>query len=454
MRRNQGLAVILFCWIAMTATSQAFAVDDFPIMQNDYTRAYQAAVDAPGYEEATAHEPRFDDPQLWPGDSKKSLYARETWKKGRVLVWADPGRSSPMGRSLDPENWLENGEPAVDPIDETCDLVLPPSDRTYWVIMRGSKNPVPWIRHVTIGRGAGLVWLHGSLGNTWVKRGGTLKYLGWFSGDKHAFVRNDNETSLQLVDHCYIHKHDDASVEFLGAFHVSDSFYPATGQTILGPGCQLAPGSRSTLKVREGATMTLLSGSYFTRSSNQIFGIDLIVVGRLQAGTKERPLAHDCRIGLSWKGRRQLLDGDANNYRRERRDDAGMLVMEQGSIEVNSIDPKQSRLVIDANNLPVFKGHVYEGGEDRARKLEAKKQGINLMLLGDIDYEGIVIDDVMKQGLVVADVDQARTKMKPVVWGNKNRGPFEELLKQWDGTASFWFTTNDRNPLAGFDEEE
>ena len=41
---------------------------------------------------------------------------------------------------------------------------------------------------------------------------------------------------------------------------------------LTGPGCQLAPGSRSTLKVQEGATLALLTGSYFTRSSNQVFG--------------------------------------------------------------------------------------------------------------------------------------------------------------------------------------
>lgn len=449
MTSGRCLPLACMAWLLLGVFARSPAVDEIPVTQNDYTRAYLAAASEASYAQASAHDPQYDDESLWPLDSKKSLYAHERWPKGRVLVWAAAGTSSKMGESLNPKNWLENGKPATEPIDEDCDLVLPPSDKRYWVVMKGSKNPVPWIRHVTIHSGAGLVWLHGAKGNTWVKKGGTLKYLGWFSGDKHVFVRNDNETSLQLVDHCYVHKQRDASVEFLGAFHVSDSFYPASGNTILGPGCQLAPGSRSTLKVQDGAILTLLSGSYFTRSSNQVFGVDLIVAGTLLAGTPGRPLVQDCRIGLSWKGRRQDLSGEANNYRRERPDDAGLVLLEQGALRVHTSDPDKARLVINSNGLPVWNRHVYEGADDRIERLAASRPGINLMLLGQFDGGGVLLDDVMKGGIIVKDAEQAAVRWKNVVFGANNRGRPRDLFQAWDGKQGFWFENNDRNPFAG-----
>lgn len=450
------IPIISLFGLLVLANNPLCAADKVPPMDNKYTLAYRNAAKSKAYAKAFAHDPQYNNKELWPFDSAKSLYAKQKWPKGRVLTWAHPGKSSGKGKgAMNPENWLENGKPATKDIDETCSLVFPPSKKRYWVTLAGKKNPVTWIRHVTIGNNACMIWMHGAKGNTWVKKGGELRYQGWFSGDKHAFVRNDNETSLHIVDHCYIHKDNNASIEFIGRWNVSDSFYPAKGQTIVGPGAQLAPGARSTLIVLDGATLKILTGGIFTRSGNQLFGVDLIVKGTLQAGSPSRPLTDTARLGLSWKGLRRELNGKPHNPRSERVDDVSMLVPEQGQIKIFSKDPKKYRLLIDRNHLKAFrwkdgstKGKA-AGGRERVKKLDTSPDtGINMMLLGKLDLRGIMFNDVKKKGIVVRD--PAKFLKNPyLAFGKDNRGKPKELVSRWDGKKTFWFKGRDRDPWKG-----
>ena len=55
---------------------------------------------------------------LWADTYKKDddnpYYLDETWEKGRLLIWANPGQD---GDFMEPANWIENNKPATEPPD-------------------------------------------------------------------------------------------------------------------------------------------------------------------------------------------------------------------------------------------------------------------------------------------------------------------------------------------------
>lgn len=63
-------------------------------------------------EEATAHNPQYDNKGLWPHDVEKTDYFKQHWPKATVMVWArtggDPGQGNARIRAelRNPSNWL------------------------------------------------------------------------------------------------------------------------------------------------------------------------------------------------------------------------------------------------------------------------------------------------------------------------------------------------------------
>ncbi len=403
---------------------------------------------------ASAHDPNYGDKKLWGADVKKSYHAQETWPKGRLWVWAKPGNS--MGEKdnpLEPKNWLENGKPATAPWDENTDLDFPDADKKYFVNIHGTKGPITWRRHLTIGNNANVSWLHGAKGNTWIKAGGMLKVLSFIGGDKHAFLRNDNAESWWMVDHLFCDKAPKASIEILGPFSVDDSYHFNSGMTILGVNASITPQARSNLNVQPDAALALLDGAKYHKQGNQTFACDLVVRGRLMGGLPERPLTKDATIGLSWKGKRRFLGGSNNGFRAENPDDVALIVMPAfsrseyvdhkgwvniampaGSLQVFTADAAKARLVLDWNGLPVSGEAAKGGAENQANydKLCAIKETfIEVMLLGDVKPAGLLLDHVATGGLIVPD--PADAAWKSLAWGKRNQGKQEELLQKWDG---------------------
>lgn len=404
--------------------------------------------------EASARDPHYGDAKLWGPEVKKSYHAQETWPKGRLWVWAKPGTS--MGEKEDPlapANWLEDGKPATKAWDEDTDLDFPASDKKYFVSIPGTKSPITWRRHLTVGRNAVVSWLHGAKGNTWIKAGGMLKVLSFIGGDKHAFLRNDNPEAWWMVDHMFCDKAPKASIEILGPFSVDDSYHFNSGMTILGVGASLTPQARSNLNIQPDAALALLDGAAYRKQGNQTFATDLVVRGRLLGGLPERPLTRDATVGLSWKGKRRFLGGTNDTFRGENGDDVALIVMPAfsrrqyvdgqgwvafpmpaGSLQVFTADAAKARLVLDWNGLPVSKESAKGGPENQANyeKLCAVQDTfIEVLLLGDVKPAGLLLDHVAKGGAIVTD--PADAAWQALAWGRKNQAGPAELLQKWDG---------------------
>ncbi len=126
-----GPCLALLVAVAPSAAAEAPAGD-----------SQASAVD---YRGATAHDPHFDDAALWgDADVKRAAYARESWPKGRLYVWAQPGKSGGKRfrgalKAVAPANWLLDGKPAQELVlDEHTDLLFPASETPYRVGFRGT----------------------------------------------------------------------------------------------------------------------------------------------------------------------------------------------------------------------------------------------------------------------------------------------------------------------------
>jgi len=398
---------------------------------------FAAGAGAAAYKTATAHDPHYEDATLWPADAKKAAYAAETWPKARLLVWAKPGQSGRDG--ADPAGWLEDGKPATRTYDANTDLVLPAAENKYWVTIQGRKGQPSPHRHLTIEKNAGLVWQHSSRGNVWIKKGGSIQYLEGFVGDKPTFCRNDNDQTLSLVDHLYVKKTGDASVEFIGPFITDDELSVQSGAMILAPGCDFGAGDRSDATVLPAGRLVLMSGSYFHRRSNCDWGNDIVVKGAIEAGTAERPLTKDCRIGLSYKSK-GVFQGQKRDARMPCPDDYGLLVAAGGSLAVYSADPKKARLIFFCHNLPHDAGQVRilgdktQDGAGLLAKLQSLPRRIDIVLLGKVDIDGVLFEDCLKGGIMLPD-PAARLQWKNVFYGDTNGAKPDELFKRFAGKA-------------------
>ncbi|MBA3590682.1 hypothetical protein [Methylibium sp.] len=449
-------------------------------------------------EPATANEPHYEDRSLWPADVGKRPHMRQVWPATRVLTWAKPGVSALKDDKPfeTPSFWLEDGKPATKPIDGDCALVLPAmppggSKGRYYIVQEAKKNPVPSIRHLTVGAGVTVVWLHSSTGNTWVKKGGELNQQYHYSGDKDSFFRNDNPVPQQphqqpvaggpplyiypegernqlahplqvssLIpgtlfrygmndpeassDHVYFVKAPNASLEVIGRMGCADSFHFKSGTVIISDDSALIAAARGTLGVSPGATLELHSGAAFSKLGNQHGNVDLTIKGRFLAGTVDRPLVRDCFLGVSWKGKRRFMSKDnekALDGRAERSDDASFIVTPEGTLEVHSADPAKARLIIDWNGRPIIEKEIVKtiGHAENYAKLKEEPPLIDLLLVGTLKIDGLVINHLAKGGLVLADPAQVK-QWKHVTWGPDCAGPLVELVRKWDGKPTFAFT--------------
>jgi hypothetical protein len=351
-------------------------------------------------------------------------------------------------KPLNPENWLENGKPATTPCDADTDFEFPdaPKGQRYDVDVGGNKSKITWRRHLTVGTGVSVSWLHGARGNTWVKKGGHLGVLSWIGGDKQIFLRIDNPTSTWMVDHLYCQMEPTGSVEIIGPLSMDDSYHFAGGTTILAEGSSLTPQSRSTLNVTEKASLVMLSGSRYNKQGNQNFGCDLIVRGSFSAGLPERPLTSDCTLGLSWKAKRRFLNGDAETYRAERKDDVALLVMPEATFSIYSANPAKARLVMSWNGMEASAESAKGGDADKQNYLKlktVKETFIEMYLLGKLNINGLHMDWINTGGIILKDTAVTK-EWKNVSFGKNNasREPLK-LLRKWDGKTTFMFTTGD-----------
>ncbi|MBS3734206.1 MAG: hypothetical protein KGY99_04695 [Phycisphaerae bacterium] len=398
----------------------------------------------------------FDEP---PEAGRKPAYTVETWGPPKqVLVWAQPGES---GRLEEPGNWLLNGEklPAIqfdkekrradgDAFDLNTDIVLPAAGASYAVGYSSRNRGGFKARHISIGNNAKLNTSTLTVtGNVRVVPLGRLRvrYTIALKGDRDTFFLNDkppftaeqnnalqagypatkyvNGIGYSVAQYLRVQKVRDASVEFVGTTQTSDDLQMPSGVTIVAPAAQLMPGKRSTQRIGEEAVLRLHSGSMFCKTSNSVYyDNDLIVEGRIEAGTKEHPITKDCILGISFKDRSHY-DMDGPSVKRAA---PGLVFRPGADVQVHTDDPRTARLVI--------RWHERENTWQRARmKSESGKdymafpRKIEIEVHGRLTLNAVCFDDVHRGGIHLAH-PEVQKRWENVFFGTDNAAPKEDLF--------------------------
>lgn len=398
-------------------------------------------------------------PDETPGRGRKPLYTTEQWDApNHLLVWANPGKS---GRLEDPTNWLRDGQRLTAmsfekpsrmadgaAFDMDTDILLPRADAPYTVKYQDRARGGLMARHVTVDDNA---MLHPSVltaaGNVWLGPHGRLRtrYTLTVKGPRHTFFYNDkprftaeqnnelqggypaanyiNGIGYSVAQYSRVEKTGNASIEFLGTIQTSDDFQMPSGVAIVAPGSQLMPGKRSTQRIGQEAVLRLHSGSQFCKAENApYYDHDLVVEGRIEAGTEAHPIKKDCLLGVSFK--------DRSCYGKEGPSVGpaapGLVFRPTASVTVHTVDPATARLVIA--------WHGRENTWQRSRmKAESGKdymafpRKIEMEIHGQIAFDGVLLDDVHRGGIRLLS-PELRANFKNARFGDHNEASPHEIF--------------------------
>jgi hypothetical protein len=370
-----------------------------------------------GADGAFAHDPKFADRKIWPDWVEKTDFAKQQWPKARVLVWnkTDTLRNPDMDS---PDNWLEDGKPAKTGPDKDTDAIFPSGAKPYRLNGEGGCH----FRHVTVETGANVgvrsFVIHGNL---WIKKGASFAHFG-LGGSENTFMRSDNAAPNFAANKIAYNKPADRSTEWLGCWLVNDELDLLSGQFIVGPGSAFLPGDRSMQRIYPKAKLILMSGSLFEKRAMQYAQTDVQVTGELLAGTPDRPLTADCTLGLSAK-----LKENARNVKTT---DYGLMLYKEGKIVVTSADPAKARLVFKRNTRPASS---YKMTPEEEKRLPT---GVDMVLLGETKFDGVVFSDILKGGIIMPDPSAAK-QWKNVTVGSGSAGKtLEDLLSAYKGSMN------------------
>ncbi len=413
---------------------------------------WSATADAPGYDQATAHEPQFDDKAIWPQVTGKEEFLKGTWSGGHTYVWANPGINSQARRNkqgpdpFDPASWLENGKtPQSVVFGQDTDLVFPPSDKRYSVDLSGEAMRNAGFRsefrHLTVGRNAHLSCGGDGAGrrhygHVWIKHGGSMGGNGEakFVGDQPAFFRCDTDPGLQkiiLSQYFGFAKNQEVTTEVLGRVDMLDEF-SVDSPLIIGPDSRMHPGRAARPRIGPHGTLILLDGAFFASWTNYLESPDLTVKGgTVQGGLPDRPLTRNAFLGLSYKNYTNAVfeHGDTKVDCRF----VPSAMFEKGStIRTISKDIEKARLVICWNNflhgaaLGRTRWETVDGRYQKALKVEAERLFMvwfeSLPKFIDISFgDNVTIDgvefDYMHAGSLRTTTERPLTQWKRIYFG-------------------------------------
>ncbi len=421
------------------------------------------AAEAPGYAKASASDPHFEDRAVWPL-SGKELFLKQSWAKGRLLVWARPGESADVKNrratlsAYDLKNWIDaaTGQPPRTGPDADTDILLPASDTPYTVSWKKDEVehfPVT-VRHLTVERNAR--WYSSGLkahGNIWLKRGGGMGNHGSLEprGEGHAFFRNDNgdpsaaerTEGSSVSQYIQFNKKAGVSCEFFGAFSTGDEFRVLSGTLIIGPDSRVQPGRNATPYIAAEGRLVLLDGAVLAKWCNQISIVDLRVLGTLQGGLAERPLTRDAFVGISYQntnGTKFYGNGLLSPPRNRSLEDrlVPLMVLEGAHVKTVSTDVEKACLVIGWNGLDAKGWHAdglaFRRSDPKAQdylkqQLDKLPKGVTAAFDAGAEVDGVRFDYFLRGGILTAD-PAARRSWKHVFFGQHNKAAPEELFRK------------------------
>ncbi|MCF7730561.1 MAG: chitobiase/beta-hexosaminidase C-terminal domain-containing protein [Akkermansiaceae bacterium] len=418
-------------------------------------KRWLAVTDSKIYDQASAHDPCFNDPLLWPAFLKEDGdpdYPKQAWPKARLLVWARRDADDNYFKKVspaDPANWLEDGKPATTAPDKATDVIFPNADKPY-MVNGHFKEYILECRHLTVGRNASVpLWGARVFGNWWIKKGGFIyeRHSGGFSGPTHSFARNDNVPAWrpglgwrpngwsaefaplvhENTQYFWIAKAG-GSVEAIGNFSTQDQFHVDAGLFIVGPDSYVGSGVRASLMIEKEAVMQLQSGAALGKRDNQTFNWDMYVKGELRAGSATRPIHRDAFVGLSAKDYIGLAD-DLGNHG----DRVGMFVYGGGRITVHQASGSEDRLRIEWSGGPSLPYQLSDNGDkSRVAAYAWLPKVITVSLPDGLELSHVRFDDLRIGGLRADPSATQLWKGKDVTFGTRCQGPPAALLANAD----------------------
>ncbi|MHC4249891.1 MAG: hypothetical protein ACYS9X_12255 [Planctomycetota bacterium] len=400
----------------------------------------------------TAHAPRFDDKRVWPDLVGDEYFPKEKWPEARLLIWAPAGgaKKDPMA----PANWIDaaTGRPAAAAPDMDTDIILPDAEQSYGVRGKGFA-----CRHLTVGRNARFEPGGGRgtdvFGNVWIRPGGifyvyrTLK----LAGARNTFFRNDWPADGRLkelhdtgaivsfdpanprkpnpwswrtdkrpsVCHFFQHDKPGGTTEFLGYSSTRDEARVMAGTLIVGRDSRFLNGGAAIIDVARGAAIALMDGAMAGKAVNQ-FGICLRMQdGTITAGTPDRPLKRDARLGVGYSNWMNMSFPDQTVGRRGNSYDYGRFSASvSGKLIGYPAAGAEARLVFGWQRISAGGGgrgvKATDGFNQAFARLQPK---ITVWMNPDVQIENVRFEDLHRGGIVLTDAALV-AKWKNVTYGD------------------------------------
>lgn len=427
----------------------------------------------------TAGNPQYGDKKAWPGLVGDEYFPRQKWSKARLLIWAGAGkvvkRGGPRIDPLSPANWIDasTGKAASALPDMDTDVILPDSDKAYKVAFKGKGFKGIACRHLTVGKNAFFEPGSGAMlsvfGNVWIRPGGslyvyrTLKLTG--SGD--TFFRNDWPADGELkklhdtgaivtfdpsnprkpnpwswrtnrtpsICHFFQHDKQGATTEFLGYSSSRDEVGIMAGRLIVGRDSRFLNGGAAIIDVARGASIALMDGAMTGKTVNQFGGCLRMQGGSITAGTPDRPIKRDARLGVGYSNWMNLSFPDQAKGRRGNAYDYGRF---SGSVSGKLIGypakGSDARLVFGWQRVSAGGGgRGVKATDDFNQRFAKLVPKITLWIGAETEIANVRFEDVHRGGIVLPDASAA-VKWKNVTYGDGclSKDP-KDLIREYKG---------------------
>ncbi|MBT3202037.1 MAG: hypothetical protein HN350_19215 [Phycisphaerales bacterium] len=284
----------------------------------------------------TADNPQYDNRTVWPMLVGDEYFLKQKWSKARLLIWSPPGSEDGKKKSSReqniPANWIDaaTGKPAVTAPDMKTDVIFPDSEKKYSVRGKGFV-----CRHLTLGRNIDFQPGGGHnlavFGNLWIRPGAKMYVYRalCFVGNSDTFFRQDwpkDGKLKKLHDEgttfpydpkqtrgkrpwwagnvCRYFRHDKPgkTTEVIGFAKTGDEVRIQAGTFIIGRDSRFLCGGASTAAIGKAAIIALMDGAMHGHASNQSrFDCTVAEGGAITAGTPDRPIKRDARIGVGYR---------------------------------------------------------------------------------------------------------------------------------------------------------
>lgn len=424
----------------------------------------------------TADNPQFDNKEAWPDLVGNEYFLKGKWPKARLLIWAHaattPVRGEPRPDIADPASWIDaaTGRPADTVPDMDTDVIFPDAERPYRVSGKGFI-----CRHLAVGRNADVQPGGGRaaevFGNVWI-RPAAIFYVYrtlMLVGSRGTFFRHDwpddgklgklHETGAIIafdpanprklnpwswrtdkrprVCHFFVHDKPEGSTEMIGYSSTRDEVGIKAGTLIVERDSRFLCGGAANLDIHQDAAIVLMDGAMTGKTVNQ-FGVCLRMQGgQLTAGTPDRPIRRDARIGVGYCNWMNLSFPDQVVGRRGHACDYGRFsATVSGKLIGYPADGSDARLVFGWQRVSLGDGgrgvNATEGFNRVFAELPPK---ITVWVDSETQLENVRFEDLHRGGIVTQGA-KAVNNWKNVTFGEGClSGSRDELIREHPGTV-------------------